>query len=270
MGDTSQRGGAFHKQSPDGGNGAPNLPLDLAQGQLGGYQHSPYPSTAHQHHPTAQQYAYPNQLDLVQSQAAVRDGSFNMSGIAGALPQQNYRHASHYPQMHGHHQQQQQQQQRYSPQTPMPSNVANQLQQAQYGGQVGLAPLPNHQQYYLPPHTASMPQYYTAALSPTPPNVASRANMGYYPGSLLPSAATTYYYAQPTYPTQSAQTMPTQMVPPQFLSSTPPQPDAVLAAAQPADHYGTLSFAQAPRPGTFHQKDSQDTFAGGESVLSEC
>jgi hypothetical protein len=244
MGDIPQREGASNKQSPDNGNGVPNLPLDRAPSQFGGYQSSPYPSAAHQHQATTQQFAYSNQIDLSHSQAAVRDGSFNMSSIAGALPQQSYRHGGQYSQMHSH-----QQQQRYNPQNLMPSNITNQLQQAQYGGQAGLSPLPN-QQYYLPPHTAPMAQYYTTALSPAPANVASRANLGYYPSPLLPSPATTFYYPQPAYPTQSAQGMPTQMMPPQFLSPTPPQPDPRLSAAPPADHYGVASSSQAQRPGT--------------------
>lgn len=226
--------------SPFPGPTSPARPLHLQQSHPGSYQSPGYSSVAPQTFANPQ-HAFSSQIDMTQSQGSGRGGPYNMNAMVNTLPPQHYR-PGQYPQN----------QQRFSPQSASMSSMSNQmpLQQQQYDAQTGINPLAN-QQYYLPQHAGGMPQYYSPSMAPLHPqaNVSGRNNMGYYPNPVLmnpqASAPASYYYPQaPHYGAQS-HGMPAQNISAQYLSSTPPQPDQRMAAAMPADQYGTSSYPQA-------------------------
>jgi hypothetical protein len=228
--------------SPFPGPTSPRQPLHHSQNHPGAYQSAGYSSIAPQNYANPQ-HAFSSQLDMAQSQASGRGGPYNMNAIVNALPQQQYR-PGQYPQN----------QQRFSPQSASPSTMPNQmpLQQQQYEAQGGINPLAN-QQYYIPQPAGGMPQYYSTSMSPphAQTNVSSRNNMGYYPSPVIvnqqASAPATYYYPQAGHYSTQAHPMSAQLMPAQaqYLSSTPPQSDPRMAAALPADQYGTSSYPQS-------------------------
>lgn len=213
--------------------------LQHPQSQHSAYQSAGYSSLPLQHYSNPQ-HAFSSQLEvqMAQSQASGRGGPYNMNAMANALPQQTYR-TGQYPQS----------QQRFSPTNASTSAMPNQmaLQQQQYEGHAGLNPLAT-QPYYLP-HPSAMPQYYShMSPQPMPANVASRNNTGYYPSPVLmnqqASAPSPYYYPQASHYNTQAHGMTSQMVSAQYLSSTPPHVDPRMAAASPADQYGTSPYSQ--------------------------
>lgn len=142
-------------------------------------------SQAGQQQAAGTQHAFASQFDMTQQ----RPGSFDMSGIANALPQQPYR-TTHYGQSP----------QRYNAAAHVHSPVtAPHIPVSQYG-----AP-----QYYLP--QGHMAQYYPTPLpSQQPaPNMSSRGDMGYYPTPVLNQQSHPgphfYYPAATHFPGQSGQ-----------------------------------------------------------------
>jgi hypothetical protein len=242
MGDIPQPVGAPNEfTTEDGainaypGPTSPSQRLQHAQGHLGAYQSAAY---SPQNYGTPQ-HAFSTQLDMAQSQGQGRGGPYNMSAIANALPQQNYRPGQY-----------SQNQQRFGPQNASPLAVPTPmpLQQQQYEGQHGINPLAN-QQYYLPQHASGIPQYYPTSMSPPQlqTNASPRPNMQFYPSPVIinPQApgSAPFFYQHGQFGVQ-AQSTPTQVMSSQYLGSTPPQSDPRLAAALPSDHYGISAYAQ--------------------------
>ncbi|KAF3762299.1 hypothetical protein M406DRAFT_352687 [Cryphonectria parasitica EP155] len=138
---------------------------------------------------------------MSQSQVPSRAGHYNMTALANALPQANYRQA---PWNNGS-------QMRYNPAGASPNVVGQTQSSPQYNGQPGMGSMPN-QGYYMPQQQQQqqqMPQYYGGPMSPSQPqpNMSSRPNVPFYGNQVMsnhqahPSMG--YYYAQvPAYALQ--------------------------------------------------------------------
>ena len=183
------------------------------------------------------QHAFSSQFDMAQPQGQSRGGPYNMNAMMNALPQANYRSTQYNAASRPFN-------------AAVPStNVGQMPSVAQYAGQAAMAPMSN-QQFYLPQHT-HMAQYYAPPISPSQQqaNMPTRAGLSYYPGQVMmnnqqahPSAATAYYYAQPTQFPPQAQNMQGPMLPGQYISSTPPQADPRLSKQHTGDHAGSVPF----------------------------
>ncbi|KAI0143610.1 hypothetical protein GGR57DRAFT_518275 [Xylariaceae sp. FL1272] len=168
------------------------------------YSQSPSPSN-HAAFQAQYQQLYPtpsntfsNQFDISQSQGTDRQGPYNMSAMANALPQTAYRSGYSGVQQH-----------RYAPSAPsmMP-------QMMPFHGQQQHMPQLANQPYYMP---AQIPQYYNTQMPPTSQHQAHQSslppranmNMGYYPNTGMPNQSQTlvtgYYYPPSNhYPVQNA------------------------------------------------------------------
>ncbi|KAI0547486.1 hypothetical protein F4679DRAFT_574803 [Xylaria curta] len=132
---------------------------------------------------------FSGQLEVPLTQGSNRQGPYDMSAIANALPQAGYRPGYGSGQQH----------QRYAPSGP---NMMPQM--IQYPGQPHIPQLAN-QHYYLPQHQ-HIPQYYSSQMSPTVQqhqqhqvgSPRDSIGMGYYPNSVMINQSqppiSAYYY----------------------------------------------------------------------------
>ncbi|KAI1202026.1 hypothetical protein F5X97DRAFT_330902 [Nemania serpens] len=151
---------------------------------------------------------YSGPLEMQYGQGPNRQGLYDMSGMANALPQAAYRPGYGSGQQH----------QRY---TPAGSNMMPQM--VQFPTQPHMAQLAN-QQYYLPQH--QIPHFYNAQMSPASQQHqvgSSRGDMGvgYYLNSVMMNqqqAPVTGYYYTPSnqFPTQNS-SMPHHLVQGQYF-----------------------------------------------------
>lgn len=187
-------------------------------------------------HPYGPQHAFSSQFDMSQQpQGPGRSGPYNMSAMAGALPQTNFR-PGQYPT-----------QQRFNASAP-PQNVVGQMP-AQYGAQATINPIPG-QQYYMPQH-AHLGQFYGTPISPSQQqaNMSPRGNVGYYPNQLVLNQQqahpqTAYYYTQAAHYPGQGQALQGQMIPGQYLASNAAQSDPRLGQSAGSDT-SSLAFSQA-------------------------
>ncbi|KAI0012170.1 hypothetical protein F4779DRAFT_105240 [Xylariaceae sp. FL0662B] len=160
--------------------------------------------------------AFTNQLDVAHAQGSNRQGPYNMTTMASALPQSGYR-PNYNPG---------QQPQRYNS-GPNPGMIQSIPQMAHFAGQPGMSHL-GAQQYYVPQH-AHMSPYYSAQLSSSPQQhqapqqagLSPRHSLSFYPSSIMISQSQhpppAYYYPPSNqYPAPNA-TIQGQMAPGQFL-----------------------------------------------------
>lgn len=170
------------------------------------------PPQHHQQQYGPSQHAFSSQLDMAQQTPPGRLGTFNMGGMANALPQAAMRHN---PYAHGG-QPQHQHQQRFSPATSSPSMIPQMPQMPpQYPGQAAMPMGSPH--YYLPQHP-QMSHYYAGQLSPTQQQ--ARPNIGYYQNQMVMSHPQNSHVPQYYYPSQAPyapQGHPSQMA--QYMAS---------------------------------------------------
>lgn len=171
------------------------------------------------------QEAFASQLDANASHAS-RQGAYNMSPMANALPQNPYQ-GSQYPTGAS---------QRFNP-TASPPVMPQVAQMAQYGPSPTMS-VANQGYYPQQPH---MHQYYGGQMSPTQASNAMppRQNMGFYPGQMMMGH---YYPPGAQYGTQ-AQGMPPSMMQGQYIPGSPTNASDPRAMAQNSDA-GQLHFQQ--------------------------
>ncbi|CAJ2501427.1 Uu.00g042800.m01.CDS01 [Anthostomella pinea] len=193
--------------------------------------------------------AYSSQIDMSHTQGSGRQGPYNMSAMANALPQSGYRPG------YTTGQQQQQQQPRYN--HGAAPNMMPQV--AHYPGQSVMPQPLGGQQYYMAQHP-QMPQYYNAQLSPNSQHQSSQQsglpprhnmNMGYYTNAVLVNQSqqqlpTGYYYPPSGQFSAPNSAVHGQMAPTQFLmpDGTPGGPRG-LSPSQGSDQAdGVAHFGQ--------------------------
>lgn len=147
-------------------------------------------------------------------------GPYNMSGMASALPQGSYRQYAPG-------------QQRFSNATSSPT-LSGPGSMPSFGTQADMTAI-SQQQYYMPQH-AQISQYYSSALASAQQNTAtSRSGSTFYPTSMSmgqqahPSAQ--FYYSQVTPYATQGQSVSSQIVPAQYMSSANPTLDPRLSHA---------------------------------------
>ncbi|KAF6814558.1 YT521-B-like splicing factor [Colletotrichum sojae] len=210
-------------------------------------------SQHHQQQYGPSQHAFSSQLDMAQQTPPGRLGTFNMGGMASALPPAAMRHN---PYVHGG-QPQHQQQQRFSPATSSPSMMSQ--MPPQYAGQAAM-PMGNPH-YYLPQHP-QMSHYYTSQLSPTQQQ--ARPNMGYYPNQMVMnhpqnSHIPQGYYYSPSGP-YAPQGQPNQMA--QYMAPASATHDPRVVPPPPTNGLGHLSLNHQPRQNNSDAEGRSGTVRG--------
>lgn len=244
MGDTPAQSGApteFPRQlAPGGTTLGPTSPTQPNQPQSQQVPSHPsgYPPMVEQQS-TNSHAAFSSQFDMTQLQGPARPGPYNMSPLAAALPQANYRP--------GQYSQGPQSQRFGHPATPAASGVPSQMQAppplppplppAAYGTQGAAASVPGPPYYHHHLQHAQMPQYYAAPVPVSQPqaNADPRQNVAaYYPTSGMnqpPTPTAPYFYAQAQFPGQT-HAMTAQIASGQYIPPTTQQGDARLPVAQ--------------------------------------
>ncbi|KAI1382354.1 hypothetical protein F4677DRAFT_24025 [Hypoxylon crocopeplum] len=161
--------------------------------------------------------AFSNQLEMGHAQGPTRQGPYNMTAMANALPQPGYR-PSYNPG---------QQQQRFNA-GPTSNMMPPMPQMAQFAGPPNMAQL-GSQPYYITQHPQMSP-YYNAHLPPSQqqhqaqqqPNLSPRHSMSYYTSPVMMSQsqhplAPGYYYSTSNQFSSPHSTIQGQMAPGQFL-----------------------------------------------------
>jgi len=188
------------------------------------YQSTSQPHIPHQRYDDVQ-------FNMAKHQGQAHGGPYNMGAMANALPQPSQRPGQYHPGQH--------------PPTVSSSSMANQLPIQQYGGQPGLGPVAN-QQYYIQQHPQMTPYYPTPIASSQSYTNMPRPNMGYYPTPVTMSqqAPATYYYAQVGHFPVPAQSLPGQVLPAPYLSSTTPHSDPRFSRTLSVDQTGASTPSQ--------------------------
>ncbi|KAI0147886.1 hypothetical protein F4776DRAFT_673231 [Hypoxylon sp. NC0597] len=197
--------------------------------------------------------AFPSQIDMAHTQGPARQGPYNMTAMASALPQAGYRPS-------------------YNPGQPpqrfnngsSSSMIPSIPQMAQFAGPPGMAQL-GGQPYYVTQHPQVTP-YYNAHMQSSQqhqgsqqPSLSPRHNMSYYPNPVMmnqpqhPPLPTGYYYPQSSQFSSQHSTIQAQMAPGQYLvaDGTPNDP-RVASPSQGNDQVGVGA-------GTFQNNTSPET-----------
>lgn len=254
MGDTSHQLGVSedlaHQEAPTGVPYAPSPGNMVSSAQASAIAYSPAFSPSHpQQHPQPQhgnpQHAFSSQLDMAQAQGLPRGGTFDMSGVATALPQ--YRPGP------------------YSQGPPRYNAIAMSSPVSQFATQ--------GQQYYLPQH-AHLAHFYQPPLSPQAQaqaqaqvHVPSRPDLGYYPSPVVVNqqahATAQFYYPQPGH--FPGQTGPLPVVLGQYAAPSPPHLDPRQAQPHPG-----AQIANTVSPVAFEKSQShvEGGFTSGEERLT--
>ncbi|KAI1452365.1 hypothetical protein F4805DRAFT_32070 [Annulohypoxylon moriforme] len=165
------------------------------------------------------QNAFSGQLEMSHAQGPARQGPYNMTAMAAALPPSGYRHNYN----------QGQPQQRYN--TAPSSNMIQPMPQiAQFAGPPNMAQI-GSQPYYVTQHP-QMSSYYNAQYSSPQqqqhqaqqqPNMSPRHNLSYYPNQVMmnqsqhPLSAAGYYYPPTNQYQPPHSTIQNQMNPGQYI-----------------------------------------------------
>lgn len=179
------------------------------------------------------QEAFVTQLDVSNDHQALRQGAYNMSPMANALPQVSYR-GGQYP--HGA-------QQRFNPAAspPMMPQVAH---MPQYGPSPSM-PVPGQGYYAQHPHAN---QYYGGGqMSPTQSSntMPPRPNMGYYSNQMMMGHnQSNFYYPSGTQYGAHGQGMPSAVLQGQFMPGSPTSANDPRAMNMAADA-GRLPLQQS-------------------------
>ncbi|KAI0842262.1 hypothetical protein F5Y06DRAFT_285037 [Hypoxylon sp. FL0890] len=211
-----QRGTHTEGQAPlPQGHSPANDPAFQAQYQQ---LYGPNPST------------FNSQIDMAHAQGPARQGPYNMTAMAGALPQAGYRpgyNAGQPPQRFNN--------------GPSSGIIPSIPQMAQFTGPPGMAQL-GGQPYYVAQHPQVSP-YYNAHLSPSQQhqgpqqsNLSPRHSMSYYSNSVMmnqpqhPPLPAGYYYPQSSQFPSSHSTIQAQMAPGQYLVADGTSSDPRMAS----------------------------------------
>ncbi|XXG94813.1 hypothetical protein Hte_001071 [Hypoxylon texense] len=156
--------------------------------------------------------AFSSQLDMAHGPGPVRQGTYNMTAMANALPQSGYRP--------GYNPGQQQQRFNAGPSTNMMSHVP---QMAQYAGPASMAQM-GGQPYYVHQHP-QMPPYYSPQQhqAAQQPSLSPRHSLSYYTNSVMMNQSqhplpAGYYYPQSNQFPSPHSTIQGQMASGQYLS----------------------------------------------------
>ncbi|KAI1414808.1 hypothetical protein F5Y13DRAFT_15126 [Hypoxylon sp. FL1857] len=174
--------------------------------------------------------AFNGQIDMTHAQGPARQGPYNMTAMANALPQAGYRPGYNPGQPP----------QRFS-NVPSSGMIPSIPQMAQFAGAPGMSQL-GGQHYYVTQHPQVSP-YYSAQLSPAQqhqgpqqPSLSPRHNMNYYSNPVImnqpqhPSLAAGYYYPQSNQFPPPHSTIQAQMAPGQYLLADGTSSDARVAS----------------------------------------
>ncbi|KAI1083070.1 hypothetical protein F5B20DRAFT_444865 [Whalleya microplaca] len=180
--------------------------------------------------------AFTNQLDMSHAQGSNRQGSYNMTAMANALPQPGYRPSY----SHG------QQPQRFNT-GPSPGVMQPIPQMAHFAGQPGMSQL-GAQQYYVPQHP-QMSSYYSAQMSSSPQQHQAPQQAGLSPRHSLS------FYPNPVMMSQSQHPIPAYYYP---SSNQFPTPNvAIQGQVAPGQYYVPDGVQSDPRGSSPSQGNEQ-------------